>query len=442
MPYALSTQGQGATAYAALPLWAINPNTQTGVNWIEIDFILHEPADNGIGYIFGASNSTIFSVSVDAANKLRLVLSSAVIIEPVGTFVYGQRYTIRLEYNDTGSASTAWTRLYLNGAQIGSDYTGATSNIQINQIARYSTTRHSPITIFSLKTGSSTPGAVGYVDEWNDSTALGTGTTWPSVASTRNITITNATGAADSWWINYGGSYTELASNFYCVSNATAELSAGIQLGSLLEAESSITAAIEAAAQLTSTLYSVSAASGILSTEVRLAAQLVGNSTVSAQLLVPTSLVANINASATLLGVLTTGIRLSSSLLSNSYATGTLSDAAPTLPPQFTPVIVSITPYSDSAIVVYSYPGVDVTAYKGRINGGAAFTIPSSPAIITGLTPETTYDLELAAENSVGLGAWSAPVNFTTTVVTSSNDTIIRNIVRPYLRPVVKEVKK
>jgi hypothetical protein len=205
MDYALSTLGQGGTAHILMPTWGFNPTASSGLNFIEIDFVLHAAdVNNGIGYIFGSGSSTQFSVSVDTAGALRFVTGSTPrIFSAAGFFVYGQRYLVRIEYNDTGSAATSWARMYANGVQVGADFVGLLTGVTINQIGRYSTTRHSEITVYSVATGG---GAGSYDDSWNATTAgdPATGTTWNSTTGTRLLTITNQTGATDSWWFGYG----------------------------------------------------------------------------------------------------------------------------------------------------------------------------------------------------------------------------------------------
>lgn len=237
---------------------------------------------------------------------------------------------------------------------------------------------------------------------WESDLSGGTGDIWPTVSGSNQGTLVNFTTVDADKWINYGGGPIALDSALQAFSSLTADLTAQIQLAAQFTGVSSITASLQ-----------TGAVTG-----------------------------ANLGAVATITAVLTTGIRLNSSMSNTSSISGVLSDAAPELPPQFIPVINSITPYSNSAVVNYSYSGSDATSYKGRINGGAPFTLSVSPAIIVGLAPETTYALEIAAENSVGLGAWSAPTNFTTVAAGSSDELIIRNIVRPYIRPVLKEIKK
>lgn len=101
---------------------------------------------------------------------------------------------------------------------------------------------------------------------------------------------------------------------------------------------------------------------------------------------------------------------------------GTNGDSAPMSavvdPPQGTVTISDVTPGHDSALVTYSYDDTDETGYEARIDNGSPFSIGASPATISGLTPETTYDspgVQVRAVNGAGAGDWSTAVDFTTT---------------------------
>jgi hypothetical protein len=88
--------------------------------------------------------------------------------------------------------------------------------------------------------------------------------------------------------------------------------------------------------------------------------------------------------------------------------------AEPAVPPTGSPTIGTITPTHDSASVAYIYGGGDATSYEYRIDGGTATAAGASPFSITGLTPETEYDIEMRALNANGAGSWSAVSTFTT----------------------------
>lgn len=257
---------------------------------------------------------------------------------------------------------------------------------------------------------------------YDASASGGVGTSLPDTTGSQNGTLVWFSVPADWVFYSSGASGAALVSN--------------------LQADSYITANLTTQIALNSGLVNLSSLNANLSTKVQLSVQFTNESVITAILQTGAITTANIGAVATMTAALSTGIRLNSSMLNTSVLAGVLSDATPALPPQFVPVITNITQYSNSASVIYTYSGADATGYKGRINGGTPFILSESPAIIVGLLPETAYTLEIAAENAAGLGVWSIASNFTTLATSNNNELIIRNIVRPYLRPVLKEIKK
>lgn len=108
----------------------------------------------------------------------------------------------------------------------------------------------------------------------------------------------------------------------------------------------------------------------------------------------------------------TTGWHFSSFYAADDSAAGTL--------PQGTTTIGTITPSSASAQVAYTYSAADQTGFEYRLNGGAAAAIGASPATISGLSPSTTYSIEIRATNASGAGAWSTAANFTTSAASDT----------------------
>jgi hypothetical protein len=83
-------------------------------------------------------------------------------------------------------------------------------------------------------------------------------------------------------------------------------------------------------------------------------------------------------------------------------------------PPAGIPVIESVDPDTSTATVTYTYPESDATGFEYRLNSGSWNVIGASPAVITSLTPATTYSLELRAANGAGSGSASSSTMFTT----------------------------
>lgn len=363
-------------------------------------------ASSGFQYIFGSPTTTINGIyhrPGSGIGALAFAAGSAFRFASAAGFLLddGEFHTYKI-YRNIIADSSNLVRFVRDGVEFGSPVAWSTSVTMSLAVMSRASPTGTDYFGFELDYCTYQIPQSGVYTDWQADLANGTGTVLLTTDNSRDAAISGYSVNDNSWWISYGGASIALDSALQAFSSLTADLTAQIQLTTQFAGVSSITASLQTGAVT----------------------------------------VANLGAVATITAALTTGIRLNSSMSNTSSISGVLSDAAPELPPQFIPVINSVTPYSNSAAVSYSYAGNDATSYKGRINGGAPFTLSVSPAIIVGLAPETTYALEIAAENSVGLGAWSAPTNFTTIAAGSSDELIIRNIVRPYLRPVLKEIKK
>lgn len=84
-------------------------------------------------------------------------------------------------------------------------------------------------------------------------------------------------------------------------------------------------------------------------------------------------------------------------------------------PPQGTVTIGTIAPSSDGATVPFSYDDDDETGFEYRLDGGSWEDAGTeSPLILSGLDPETEYEIEIRAVNGSGAGAASDPEVFET----------------------------
>lgn len=103
--------------------------------------------------------------------------------------------------------------------------------------------------------------------------------------------------------------------------------------------------------------------------------------------------------------------------------------AGPVDPPD-APTGLTAAPAATSATLTWSAPasngGAPITDYAVRYRpaGGAWATFadgtnPNTGATLSGLTAETTYEVQVAAVNSAGQGSWSATATFTTTAATA-----------------------
>lgn len=72
--------------------------------------------------------------------------------------------------------------------------------------------------------------------------------------------------------------------------------------------------------------------------------------------------------------------------------------------PQGTLTITTITPLDTTALIYFSYNASDQDGFKYKLNGGAPVIAPSSPISLSGLTPNTSYTIEIYPYNSYGDG--------------------------------------
>lgn len=97
-------------------------------------------------------------------------------------------------------------------------------------------------------------------------------------------------------------------------------------------------------------------------------------------------------------------------------------DLPAAVPGQVTGVIAS--PTSTTAAIAWT-DVLEADYYQYRVNGGSTITSPNSyiaSLTLTGLTPSTSYTIEVRGVNSNGAGAWSTITNFTTVATTYYSD--------------------
>ena len=201
MSYALSTQGQGSTSFITVPSWTRPASSDWMVGITCKIFTL-----SAIQHLLGRSNSTAGSLRVLTDGALRYRDATDLITSAAGLISVDTYFTAVVRR--VGSVIELWVgpesmdETLSGGTKIG-DTTTLTSAIfnPLNQIGRFSTTARSDIEVKKFWTVGGT-----YTDEADATTATGSGVNWPFVSASRNLTITNATGATDSWWISYGSS--------------------------------------------------------------------------------------------------------------------------------------------------------------------------------------------------------------------------------------------
>jgi len=234
MDYALSTVGQGPTAYITMPATLTN---SLNIDWVVGGvFVVPElPTGTGLIHLLGGSGTTQngLRVNSDGAIILRQAATNRIVTE-AGLVQAGVPFEWRVVNNTTDGL---W-ELYVNDLDnIATNDVGAPAVFartstwgSMNQFGRFSTSLVTPVEVrrfYSL-------GQASFTDEWDATSATGTGSTWTSVGGTRNLTIVNATGPADSWWVGYtSGPTVELGeSTLEVVASSAVDLS-GFKVGAI-----------------------------------------------------------------------------------------------------------------------------------------------------------------------------------------------------------------
>lgn len=206
MAYALTTQGQGSTAFINIGTLVPNAGSGTGLTWFEWDIAYDDVNAYNQVYLLG-SNSNDTGLHYDIATGLFYFWRSTTTEHWADTPVSwsaGTRAVIRFELDDVASGADSTVRVYFNGQQVLTFVVvgGTVPTAMGIGIRQY---RYSPITLYRFVVGGShyNPLAT-YSDGWVGDEISGSGTTWPSVGGSRNLTLTNKTlGDTDSQWLFY-----------------------------------------------------------------------------------------------------------------------------------------------------------------------------------------------------------------------------------------------
>lgn len=206
MNYALSTLGQGSSSFITVPNWirgALSSDTWV----IGITFKLFDLSINN--HVLGRSSSTAGSLRVLTGGELRYRDSSVDLITSAANLIsVGTYYTVILRKLATPSSIIElWVGPEnMDENLVGGTKIGETTNVAsqilnpLNQIARFSTSTRNDIEVKRFWTIGGT-----YTGKADETTATGSGTSWTLANSGNALTLTGATGAADSWWVAYGG---------------------------------------------------------------------------------------------------------------------------------------------------------------------------------------------------------------------------------------------
>ena len=196
MKFALSTFNQGAGAHITLPAML---NNTSGAAWIiGGTAIVHDLSANR--NLIGASSSTqnVLRFYPDGSVAMRAGGNDRITTAP-GAAVVDDVFAWEVRNN---TATGNWEFFFNDLTTPVGVFGRGTAAWAMNQLCRFSTTPSPFFTILSFYAS----GAASFVDSWDDTTAVSTGTSWNSTSGTRALTIIGATGAADTWWTPYGGS--------------------------------------------------------------------------------------------------------------------------------------------------------------------------------------------------------------------------------------------
>lgn len=213
MAFALSSIGQGNSAWISFSSLTINAGSGVGLTWVEWE-IAHDGVGSGSDkdvYLLGHnSNDTglFYNTTTGLFRYWRSVGNEYVSAVPV-TWPALTRGFIRLEYDDVTTGTDSVARVYFNGLLVltipitGGTFPTATG-IGIRQY------RYSPVILYRFTVGSNqnstSPAALAtFAEGWDETNAPGTGNVWPSniTGTNKNLTLQNFTGIADSWWLHY-----------------------------------------------------------------------------------------------------------------------------------------------------------------------------------------------------------------------------------------------
>ena len=196
MAYALSTIGQGTAAYSAISA------NMGGVSTVAFRFGGRFEVESlaATTVLIANGSSSIPRILVDTSGRLTVWSSAPRIQSDIGSIVAG----VQFEWAMANNITTGNWELYLNDmvTPVGT-FSRGTAAFAMNQLPRSTSANAYGFKIYELwQSGGS------FVDSWDETTATGAGTVWRSVGGARTLTMTNAAGAADSWWVFYdeGGS--------------------------------------------------------------------------------------------------------------------------------------------------------------------------------------------------------------------------------------------
>lgn len=247
MPYAVTTQGQGADAFISMPSCTINAGTNTGISGIEIDVKPLAGSTAGFINLFGVSSTNVTALRINTATQtLQWRYNSTVYLESAaGSAPLNERHMYGAEWEE----STLSLYLTKNGVRIAGPYVAPSAgslitNIPWNQIGKVGSTAPGGTMAFELYGVRTYGNNCTYQSQWDETGASGAGTAWANDSVDRNLTLTSFAGTSNSWWVFF--SNNQIGEG---IITAVAVASATINGGKVGQSTASIQSAITAAVQ-------------------------------------------------------------------------------------------------------------------------------------------------------------------------------------------------
>ncbi len=192
---------QGTASEITFPTWvgAGNGNWSVIVSFICTSF---SSTPRILGQLTSTTNRALVIGTTGFLSWVSVGIAGA-----AGSIQLNTRYWVKLESVGTTK------NLYQSTDGVNYTLVGTTTysaaNMDWSKLGSASNVRSQVFDFYSIEFSGST-----YTDAFNATTAPSTGTSWPSVGGTRNLTLTNFTGTTDSWWVFYntgGAIFTMIA---------------------------------------------------------------------------------------------------------------------------------------------------------------------------------------------------------------------------------------
>lgn len=253
---------QGTTSEITFPTWvgAGNGNWSVIVSFICTSF---SSTPRILGQLTSTTNRALVIGTTGFLSWVNVGIAGA-----AGSIQLNTRYWVKLE--SVGTIKNLYQSTDgVNYTLVGTA-TYSAANMDWSKLGSASNVRSQVFDFYSIEFSGST-----YTDAFDATTAPSTGTSWPSVGGTRNLTLSNFTGTADSWWVFYdagGGADTSLNASGQAVASGVAALTTAIMLAAAGAGVASGTASLSTSIRLQANGAAVASGTAQLTTQISLSA--------------------------------------------------------------------------------------------------------------------------------------------------------------------------